>query len=479
MLTRLLLRVLLLLGIAANLAFLAINLSPARPHLTPKRHLKILLRADAPRASWLQTNALAEFSANRDVVIDVETTDNFGATTARILAEKEHPTGLALASIDDESTDALRDAGAVRPMQAVAPPEDLAAVEEDYLPEALERAREKNVLWFLPKRAEVDTAIYSRAAVEDVFLHWESDRDAIDHALREANGFGLPRDYSPKRMPDDWDSYDLFVAGWYWAHHRGGPRIALRTGPNEDASRDLVELFFQHGITSEKLNHPEAPAVVDVLAWLALFHKHVLLAPGCDDPAGISSDGVNTLFRNGELAWTLINQEDAFDLHGGARRDAPPGIDDPADLGWATLPIGASLEMKNGRPARVGKSFALEEIHLWALPVHAPHPQLAWALARFLTQRGLQQRETEAQGLLPVRVDLQQEYPVLFRLDWMQRILDASYRQLARGSGDLPVDFDEDRFQKLFRRVVIDRSRALPVTTEAIRAAIAEVDHAH
>ncbi len=70
---------------------------------------------------------------------------------------------------------------------------------------------------------------------------------------------------------------------------------------------------------------------------------------------------------------------------------------------------------------RPGKSFSLEVVQLWAIPVHSPCPLLAFELARTLTSRGNQQRETEAQGLLPIRKDLRAEYPVLFRLEWMQR----------------------------------------------------------
>src|SRR5205823_4181990 len=142
------------------------------------------------------------------------------------------------------------------------------------------------------------------------------------------------------------------------------------------------------------------------------------------------------------------------------------------DLGWATLPSGVSLELKNGLPARTGRSFSFEEVHLWALPVHSPQPQLAFRLAHFLGQRGLQQRETEAQGMLPVRQDLRQDYPILFRLDWMQQLLDASFRQIDRGSADVPEAWGaeglDDKISKLHQGVVFGRPREAKVTLEAI-----------
>ena len=80
--------------------------------------------------------------------------------------------------------------------------------------------------------------------------------------------------------------------------------------------------------------------------------------------------------------------------------------------------------------------------------------------------------------MLPIRNDLRQDYPILFRLDWMQRMLDASFRQLERGSGDAPGiwaenDLDE-AYAKLRKRVVYDRPVDAPATPAAIRAAIEE-----
>ena len=75
----------------------------------------------------------------------------------------------------------------------------------------------------------------------------------------------------------------------------------------------------------------------------------------------------------------------------------------------------------------MGRSYSFLEMQLFAVPVHSPEPKVAVSLARFMGAHGMQRREAEAQGLLPVRNDLERDYPILFRLDWMQRILDASW----------------------------------------------------
>jgi hypothetical protein len=484
-------RGLILLGIVVNVAFLLINLKPARPHLARQRHAKILLRADPDRAKWVRENQLEEFAAAHDLQFEVVTAHSFEEVLSILEKEKAKPSGLLLAAIDSGIADELRKKNALRPLQSVIPAATLNEALAQYIPEASERSRgADNQIWFIPKRAEVDVAVYLVPAVEDAYLHWEQDRGPIAAALAEANGVGLPNHYQLEKSPDEWDSYDLFVAAWYWAHHPApwadsptevAPRVALRTGVNEDAMNDLFAAFYRHGVSRIELAKPGSTAVLDAFQWEALLRKHHLLAAACEAPKGIDSDGVNDLFKARKLAWAPINQEDSLWLHGGSQRNAVAGIRGPEDLGWAMLPAGASLEMNGGEPARAAKSFSFTRLQLWALPLHSPDPELGFELATFLTERGPHQREAEAQGLLPIRQDIRADYPILFRLAWMQRILDASYRQIAGGSAEIPPEVAYERLDDLYFKlraaVVYGRAATAPVTLAAIRAAVLEATH--
>jgi hypothetical protein len=497
--SQLLLRAFLVLGVAANLAFLLINFRPDRPHLRAKRHARILLRADPARVKWLEENELEVFGAAHDLQIEVSTAESFRAILAQLVAEKDKKSSdLLLAVVDDELADDVRAAGAVRAIEDVDRDHDrdLATELGDYLPEAAAFAKDPaGKVWFWPKRGEMAIADYLVPAVEDVYLHWEVDRPAIQDALREANGYGLPAGYQMEKAPGAWDSYDLFVAAWYWAHHPApwadpdaanpslalpAPRVAFPIGANEDAVNDLFGAFFRQGLRAADLARPDVPAVIDALQWDALFRRHHLLAPECESATGLDSDGLRALFRQGRLAWAPLDQEDSLWLHGGARRGADPGIAAPERLDWATMPAGMSLEIqRDGSPARKGKSYAFQEVELWVVPLRSPFPELAAELARFTTQRGLEQRETEAQGLLPVREDLRLDYPILFRLDWMQRVLDASYDQMALGAGQIPeavADLHYDSRYTTLRGTVLEKA---PVTFAGMRAAVMEASGGH
>lgn len=487
---------LIILGIGVNIAFLAINLRPERPHLAHQRKVKILLRASQPRIDWMLQNEFAEYGRAHDLAFEFVAAKNFEEAHQLLLKEKDHPTGIALADIDDEHAEELQAKGAVRPIVDGARPGDLDSTFDEYIPEAVKRGQVGKVQWYLPKRALVDVAVFLRPAVEEAYLHWQEDRPAIEAALKEANGVGLPAHYQLEKSPDEWDTFDLFVAGWHWAHHPAAwaeaavvlgnhplppvtaPRIGSPCGDNEDASDEFLNSLYRHGATGDTFMKTDAPHLLDTLQWRALFRKQGIGPEGCEGE-GLDSFAINSLLHARKLAWAPIDQEDSLWLHGGARRDAPAGMVGAGDLAWSTLPTGVSVALDaHAEPARTGKSFSFEEVHLWAMPVHSPEPRVAFELARFLGQRGLQQRETEAQGMLPIRNDLREDYPILFRLDWMQRMLDASFRQIDRGSGDVPdawgaKEYDE-KFARLRKAVVYGRPAGSPVSTAAIRAAIEE-----
>jgi len=477
-----LLRALLVAGILIDVGFLLINLSPARPHLSARRKAKVVMRASAARVAWVKQNQLDEFGAANDIDFEVVPAKSFEEVLEILRQEKAHPSGILLADIDDELADNARSEGLVRSVQSAASAAELAAMAPTYLPEAMSRATSDGTIWFIPKRALVDVAVWLKPAVEDAYLHWQELRPQIDAALKEANGVGLPASYQLEKSPDHWDTYDLFVAAWTWAHRPAewaaapgeaastAPRMAFRTGNNEDATDDLFGAFFRLGMKVDDPLRLDARPVLDWMQWEALFRKHHLLAPECEKPEGIDSFGVNSLLHERKLAWAPIDQADSLWLHGGARRDGDAGMAGASDLAWSTMPAGASLEMDARRePARAGRSFSLEEVHFWTIPIHAPHPGLAFQLARFLTQTGLHQRETEAVGLLPVRQDLRDEYPVVFRLEWMQQMLDASYRQLDRGSGDLPDEVTDQGLDKQFNAL---RERVLSAPVEVTAAGV-------
>jgi hypothetical protein len=492
MLRQFLLRVLLLAGIGTNIAFLLINLSPERPHLNARRRVKILVRASQVQAHWIKENELAEFGAQHDLDFDVVATKSFDGVYARLRRDKENPENILLAGIDEAYSDNAVADQLVTPFEDVIDRAQVARLSRAFLPETVGRATFERKLYYLPKRGSMDVMAFLRPAVEEAYLHWEQDKPAIEAALKEANGYGLPRGYTLEKSPNQWDDYDVFVAGWHWAHHPAhwaatraagtelagiAPRVARRSGKSSEAVNDLVTSFYRHGLHTREVGKPDAPAVLDALQWEALMYKHGLFATECESRLGCDADSVSSLVASRRVAYAPLDQSDSLWVHGGARKDAAWSMENAGDLTWALRPSGASLELVNGHPARTARTFSFLEVTFWALPVRSPDKKLAAELAIFLTQRGLQQREAEALGMLPIRVDLRDQYPIFFRLDWMQRLFDASYRQAFFGAGEVPQDLVDKNYGKLYTQlrddVVAGRGRAgAPVTLAAIREAV-------
>jgi ABC-type glycerol-3-phosphate transport system substrate-binding protein len=479
MFRRLLLRALLVTGILANIAFLLINLWPERPHLATRRRVKVMVRANAQQAKWIKENELDEFGAQHDLEFDMVTTRSFDELYERLRREKDDPTGILLAGIDEAYSDNAVADKLVVPVEGVLSTKATAYILKSFMPETVQRGTFEGKMYYVPKRGSMDVMGFIKPAVEDAYLHWDVDREGIDAALREANGVGLPHNYSLQRSPNHWNDFDVFVAAWYWAHHPApwagtraqmgelispSPRVAHRTGTSAEAVNDLVGAFYRHGLHDRDVGKVDAQAVVDALQWEALLYKHGLLAKECEAQVGCDADSVAALIASRRVAYAPLNQEDSLWVHGGARKDSSWAMENAGDLGWALKPSGASLELLNGRPARKARSFSFLEVTFWAVPIRSPDRELATRLAAFLTQRGLQQREAEALGMLPIRVDLRDQYPIFFRLDWMQALLDASYRQAQIGAGEVPQDIVDKGYGGLYARlreqVVMARGRA-------------------
>ena len=81
-----------------------------------------------------------------------------------------------------------------------------------------------------------------------------------------------------------------------------------------------------------------------------------------------------------------------------------------------------------------------------------------------------------ALGMLPIRQDLREQYPILFRLDWMQQLLDASYRQTYFGAGEMPQDLVDKGYGPLYVRlrdeVLRSIGRAGAPTLASVREAV-------
>jgi hypothetical protein len=336
----------------------------------------------------------------------------------------------------------------------------------------------KGAQYFLPRMAVIDVAVYRVSKVRDAVLHWSVLRPQIDAALRAVNGRGLPAGFELGLTPSTWNTYDLFVMGYYWSHRSYGgqpavPRVAHRTGDEIDGQRDIVSAVYRMGATDATAGQFSSRAALDFFQWEALSHAENVYDPSMFEADPFDDEAVIAGLEHGELYFAPIDAMEAFKLHGGAHAGAVAHVADPSDLEFTSMPRGASLELDaTGKPARTRPSFSFREDWVWALPAATHASSTAYKLVQFMWRPEIHARECEALGMLPLHPDVVAERVSRFRLDWMSHVFEAGLEQERQGEPTPPALIDQgigSVYAQLWTKIVDGN---VPATPDSAIAAI-------
>lgn len=421
-------------GILIDTFFAIVNFYPVAPHPSrgPKQY--VVIQFDENQADWFQANVLDDFNAetNKDVeVIRVNEEEQLQNTAAKY-GKDVLLVGLPTTQLDTAVAKRL-----VRPFTDVVTSARIAADFKDLGDPLLAHGKFKDTQYFLPWMSRLDVAVYRVSKVRDAVLHWSMLRPNIEAALKAVNGRGLPAGFQLEASPDQWDQYDLFVVGYYWANRvyngqHARPRIAHRSGDEIDGQQDIVSALYRQGVTNATVATFDSPAAIDYFQWEALFRQEGLYPDAMWGHEPFDDEAMIDGLRRGEVFFASIDSLEAFTLHGGSHKGAVAQIDDPNDLEFTSLPRGASLELApTGTSARVGKSFSFREDWVWALPYASEQPALAYDLVKFLLRPEIYARQCEALGMLPQHPQVLADRVSLFRLEWMSHLFQAGLRQAA------------------------------------------------
>lgn len=414
--------------------FALVNFYPVAPTRGRGPRREVLVAMDPSQARWLRENLIEEFNAEHNVNLALVAVDE-----EQVLPTVAHAGGdLILAAVPRARGARVMRDHLIRPFDEVIPTAQMTADLADLVPRALHTAQLDERQVFLPRLSLVDIAVYRLGKVRDAVRHWSLLRPQIDAALKAINGRGLPPDYTLELEPEQWDAFDRFVIGYYWAHRRydgkkAQGRIAHRTGEALDGVVDITEGIYRAGATDATLAKIDDTPARDYFTWETLYRENGIYAPLMFGARPVDDDGIIDGLRSGELFLATVDQMQAFTLHGGSHLGSPPGVDDPDDLGFAPLQRISSVELgTDGKPLRPGQVFSFREDWVWALPAKSADPQLAYELVKFLWTRENHYRECEALGTLPMRADVVRERSSLFRLVWMDDVLDAAFAEWER-----------------------------------------------
>lgn len=312
---------------------------------------------------------------------------------------------------------------------------------KEYSDAAMEMATVNGKVYYIPRKLETNTLLYLKSKVEDAVNNWTKFESQISNMFKAENGVGLPEGYALEADPNEWDWYDLAVVGYYWANTeydgKKEPRIAHRGKKYDGTVVELVTKIYQIGGKAEDVLAMDTQPVVDTFMWEAFYRKNNLYNPGMWEEEW-SGGGIWNAMAAGKVYMAFMHQMDGFFVHGGSDPSMTGYLAEPDDMAMAIMPQGASLELKDGKPARMGIHGSQLAGWWWGIPKSSPDAELSYELARFITNKENQTRECQTFGIMPIRNDITEDLGNTFKEQWMQQVFDAAQRQISTSVQPLP-----------------------------------------
>lgn len=311
-----------------------------------------------------------------------------------------------------------------------------------YTATALDQVTDADGTWGLPRKAESMYAVYSKSAVADAVANWETKKDVIEAAFKAENGVGLPTGYTLEADVNEWDWYDVAVAGMYWGNTeingKTQPRIAHRTKLYEGTTIEIMNKVFSMNGKPEDLLDPTSAPFVETMKWEAFSVKNKIYNETMWKEMW-SGGGIWNAFASGDVYFAYMSQMDAFFIHGGSSPDMTGYLADPDDMGIALNPAGASLELKDGKPAVTGTHATTSNGWYWCIPKNAKNPELSLELIKFITNEENHSAEASTFGIMPVTNYVMDNLDTLVAEPWMREVFEVGAKQAEAGLYSVPL----------------------------------------
>ncbi len=402
----------------------------------------IYIRMMDSQDKWFRENTIANFQEEYGVTVTVKTFETEADMMNVLQLDAEKGT-IGVVKTVGSALNTFVQGDFLMPISEV-PSYDAAATEEKYFAKPLEVATDdEGNLWALPRKMESYAMAYSISAVEDAAANWETQRDVIEAAFEAENGVGLPTDYTLEADPNEWDWFDLAVAGMYWGNTEINgvttPRIAHRTKIYEGTTFEIMCKVFQMNGTPEDMLDPTSAPVVEAMKWEAFSVGNDIYNPTMWEEMW-SGGGIWNGFANGSVYLAFMTQLDDFFLHGGSNPDMTGYLADPSDLGVSTMPRGVSMELNDeGQPAITGTKEAYDNSWYWSIPKDAPNPDLSLELINYINNDENHAAEASTFGIMPVTNTVLDNLDSVIQEEWMSTIFATGQAQIDEGVYGVPA----------------------------------------
>lgn len=405
---------------------------------TKKKEFTLLVHMLPIQEQFFRSEVIDAFEGLNDCKINLVLYDKMWdlETILKLQKEKTDPS-IFLVKVPFEMTRNLVGRGYMQPLDSIVDPATIEKDMAEYHPLALGLGYVNNEPYYVPRKLETRLCFYLKSKVADAAANWKKFEKELNTQLKPQNGYGLPMGYALEDDPEKWDLYDLFVAGYYWAHVQYFntnvfmPRIAHRADRYEGTALGLMDLAIQFGATDNDLLRMDSDPVAEMMTWEAAFVKNGIFNPDMWNGAWRGSDLYQAI-QDGKVFLTVFQQIDCFNVHGWEDNPEMRGyLKDPSDMGVATMPLAVSFALNpDGSYKATGTKKITTGGWWWGIPKTSPDKALAYKLARFITNHDNQAVECSKFGMVPVRKDIINRLNETFELGWVGEIFKVSVAQL-------------------------------------------------
>jgi ABC-type glycerol-3-phosphate transport system substrate-binding protein len=399
------------------------------------REMTVLIRMMPAQERFFREQIIAAFEKASNCKINVATFNNEWDIQRLLDLEKAKKIPeIGLVKTPFEMTRVLVYKGFMKPLTAIKDSESVLLDLAEYHQLATGLGYVDGLPYYLPRKLETRIIFYRKSMVADAVGKFAKYKTEIQKVLKKENGYGLPKDYALEADPNQWDIYDLYVAGYIWAHETYNgvkmPRIAHRGERYEGTALDIVDRALQLG-ASHKDVLTFGDTMSATLLWENVFIRDSLYNPGMwQDPW--RGSGLYNGIKDGKVFLTYVQQIDCFNIHGWADDPAMQTyLPDAGDMGLAVVPRAVSFDLNaQGAPAIEGKRGISTGGWWWGIPKTSPNAQLSYEFARFITNHENQAKECARFGMIPVRKDILNNVPEVFNEGWVGDIFLTSIEQI-------------------------------------------------
>ena len=401
-----------------------------------KESITVLIRMMPAQQRYFKNEIIPQFEKLNNCKVNISMYNNASELKSKLELDgkKQHPE-VSLVKVPFEVTKQLVDYSLVQKLSDVV---DSSIVDRDmavYHPVAAALAMQNGSFYYIPRKLETRVLFYRKSMVADAISKFPNHKDAINADLKAANGFGLPKDYKLEDNPSQWDVYDLYVVGSIWANEeyngKKNGRIAHRGAKYGGTTLFMIDRAYQLGASEDDIRRMQGDAVDEMYLWESIFVNKGIYNKGMWEDPWRGSQIYNAV-KDGKVFMAWFQQIDLFNIHGWKEDPGMPSyLSDPEDMGVAIIPRAVSFTLnEDGTPKIEGTNKVTTGGWWWGISSKAPKAELAYKLARFITNKENNAKESAQFGMIPVRKDLLLNLQNVFSEGWVGDIYKTSIEQI-------------------------------------------------